>query len=162
MLTLLSPGIRLLGRFGFARKFQLLFLLFMLPLVGSLWMIGQDYRDKLALISGERAGVRQLLALDALDDLLAAQRDRAARWKAADILHELTPAAREAKDALDAANPLVAQALTQLSADLHKDSAQADTLNRYQTLQTATTGLDSASLRTVAGGQTDTSALRPP
>ncbi|WP_297842142.1 methyl-accepting chemotaxis protein [Pseudomonas sp.] len=149
MLTLLSPGIRLLGRFGFARKFQLLFLLFMLPLVGSLWMIGQDYRDKLALISGERAGVRQLLALDALDDLLAAQRDRAARWKAADILHELTPAAREAKDALDAANPLVAQALTQLSADLHKDSAQADTLNRYQTLQTATTGLDSASLRTV-------------
>jgi len=149
MLTLLSPGIRLLGRFGFARKFQLLFLLFMLPLVGSLWMIGQDYRDKQALISGERAGVRQLLALDALDDLLAAQRDRAARWKAADILHELTPAAREAKDALDAANPLVAQALTQLSADLHKDSAQADTLNRYQTLQTATTGLDSASIRTV-------------
>jgi hypothetical protein len=101
MLTLLSPGIRLLGRFGFARKFQLLFLLFMLPLVGSLWMIGQDYRDKQALISGERAGVRQLLALDALDDLLAAQRDRAARWKAADILHELTPAAREAKDALE-------------------------------------------------------------
>jgi methyl-accepting chemotaxis protein len=149
MLTLLSPGIRLLGRFGFARKFQLLFLLFMLPLVGSLWMIGQDYRDKQALISGERAGVRQLLALDALDDLLAAQRDRAARWKAADILHELTPAAREAMAALDAANPLVAQALTQLSADLHKDSAQADTLNRYQTLQTATTGLDSAALRTV-------------
>jgi methyl-accepting chemotaxis protein len=149
MLTLLSPGIRLLGRFGFARKFQLLFLLFMLPLVGSLWMIGQDYRDKLALISGERAGVRQLLALDTLDDLLAAQRDRAARWKAADILHEPTPAAREAMAALDAANPLVAQALTQLGTDLHTNSAQTDTLNRYQTLQGATAGLDSAALRTV-------------
>ncbi|MEB0041207.1 MULTISPECIES: methyl-accepting chemotaxis protein [unclassified Pseudomonas] len=149
MLTLLSPGIRLLGRFGFARKFQLLFLLFMLPLVGSLWMIGQDYRDKLALISGERAGVRQLLALDSLDDLLAAQRDRAARWKAADILHEPTPAAREAMAALDAANPVVGQALVQLGIDLHSNGAQADTLNRYQTLQNATTGLDSAALRTV-------------
>ena len=82
MQAFLSPGIGLLGRFGFARKFQLLFLLFILPLAGSLWMIGQDYRDKLSLISGERAGVRQLLALDALDDLRAAQRDRAARFTA--------------------------------------------------------------------------------
>ena len=30
MHSLLSPGIRLLGRFGFARKFQILFFLFML------------------------------------------------------------------------------------------------------------------------------------
>ena len=79
MQAFLSPGISLLGRFGFARKFQLLFLLFILPLAGSLLMIGQDYRAKLSLISGERAGVRQLLALDALDNLLSAQRDRAAR-----------------------------------------------------------------------------------
>ena len=42
MHSLLSPGIRVLGRFGFARKFQILFLLFILPLAGSLWMIGQD------------------------------------------------------------------------------------------------------------------------
>jgi len=62
MQAFLSPGIKLLGRFGFAGKFQLLFLLFILPLAGSLLMIGQDYRDKLNLISGERAGVRQLLA----------------------------------------------------------------------------------------------------
>lgn len=149
MQALLSPGIRLLGRFGFARKFQLLFLLFMLPLVGSLWMIGQDYRDKLALISGERAGARQLLALETLDDLLAAQRDRAARWKAADILHEPTSAAREAMTALDAANPAVGQALTLLGNVLHSDGATAETLNRYQTLQAAVTGLDSAALRTV-------------
>ena len=79
MQAFLSPGIKLLGRFGFAGKFQLLFLLFILPLAASLLMIGQDYRDKLNLISGERAGVRQLLALDALDNLLAAQRDRAAQ-----------------------------------------------------------------------------------
>jgi hypothetical protein len=47
MQSLLSPGIRLLGRLGFARKFQVLFFLFILPLAGSLWMIGQDYRSKL-------------------------------------------------------------------------------------------------------------------
>jgi hypothetical protein len=91
MQSFLSPGIKLLGRFGFARKFQLLFLLFILPLAGSLLMIGQDYRDKLNLISGERAGVRQLLSLDALDNLLAAQRDRAARWRATETNRQPTP-----------------------------------------------------------------------
>ncbi len=149
MQALLSPGIRLLGRFGFARKFQLLFLLFMLPLVGSLWMIGQDYRDKLALISGERAGVHQLLALETLDDLLGAQRDRAARWKAADILHDQTPAAREAMTALDANNPVVIQAVTDLGGVLKSKGALKETLDRYQTLQATVTGLDSAALRTV-------------
>lgn len=42
MQAFLSPGIKLLGRFGFAGKFQLLFLLFILPLAGSLLMIGHD------------------------------------------------------------------------------------------------------------------------
>jgi len=73
MHSLLSPGIRLLGRFGFARKFQILFILFILPLAGSLWMIGLDYRDKLAVISSEKSGVSQLLTLDALDGQLTAQ-----------------------------------------------------------------------------------------
>ena len=92
MQAFLSPGIKLLGRFGFAGKFQLLFLLFILPLAASLLMIGQDYRDKLNLISGERAGVRQLLSLDALDNLLAAQRNRAARWRATETNRQPTPA----------------------------------------------------------------------
>ena len=61
MIGLLSPGMRLLGRFGFARKFQVLFLLFMLPLMFSLWLIGADYRARLAVIAGEQSGVRQLL-----------------------------------------------------------------------------------------------------
>ena len=72
MHAFLSPGIRLLGRFGFARKFQVLFLLFIVPLMGSLYLIGQDYRSKLALITEERAGVNQLLSLDSLDNLLEA------------------------------------------------------------------------------------------
>jgi len=146
---LLSPGMRLLGRFGFARKFQVLFFLFILPLVGSLWMIGQDYRSKLALISTEQSGVRQLLALDALDGQLAAQRNRAARWKAADILHNPTPAALEAMAALDNATPLLAQALEGAGTQLKALNASPDTMIRYQALQGASAGLDSAGLRTV-------------
>lgn len=146
MQSFLSPGIKLLGRFGFARKFQLLFLLFILPLAGSLLMIGQDYRDKLNLISGERAGVRQLLALDALDNLLAAQRDRAARWRATETNRQPTPATLAAMAAFDAVQPAVQQATTDLGNALNNEGAEGETLSRYQALQTALGGLDSKSL----------------
>jgi methyl-accepting chemotaxis protein len=149
MQSLLSPGIRLLGRFGFARKFQVLFFLFMLPLAGSLWMIGQDYRGKLAVISEEQSGVRQLLALDALDGQLTAQRNRAARWKAADILHDPTPAAKAAMSALDAANPQMEQTLVKLGDELKARHVSAETLARFQALQASVKGMDSESLRTV-------------
>ena len=118
MNSLLSPGMRLMGHFGFARKFQVLFLLFMLPLVGSGWVIATDYRNKLAVISGEQSGVRQLMALDELNVELSAQRDHAARWKAADILKEPTPEARAAMANVDAGNPRIAKALENLSAAL--------------------------------------------
>ncbi|MBC3364714.1 methyl-accepting chemotaxis protein [Pseudomonas sp. SWRI154] len=149
MQAFLSPGIRLLGHFGFARKFQLLFLLFILPLMGSLWLIGQDYRDKLNLISGERAGVRQLLALDNLDNLLAAQRNRAARWRATETNRQPTPATLAAMAAFDAVQPALNQAADGLGATLQAEGAEADTLARYQTLQTSLKGLDSKSLGTV-------------
>lgn len=146
MQAFLSPGIKLLGRFGFAGKFQLLFLLFILPLAGSLLMIGQDYRDKLNLISGERAGVRQLLALDALDNLLAAQRDRAARWRATETNRQPTPATLAAMGAFDAVQPAVLQATTDLGNALKNEGAEGATLARYEALQTALNGLDSKSL----------------
>ncbi|CAI8738010.1 methyl-accepting chemotaxis protein [Pseudomonas sp. IT-P2] len=146
MQAFLSPGIRLLGRFGFARKFQLLFLLFILPLAGSLLMIGQDYRDKLNLIAGERAGVRQLLALDALDNLLAAQRDRAARWRATETNRQPTPATLAAVAAFDGVQPAVAQATLELGSALQAEGAEGETLTRYQALQAALNGLDSKSL----------------
>ncbi|RMP22371.1 Methyl-accepting chemotaxis protein [Pseudomonas coronafaciens pv. atropurpurea] len=111
MNSLLSPGMRLMGRFGFARKFQVLFLLFILPLVGSAWFITKDYRNKLDVISGEQSGVRQLLALDDLNVELSAQRDHAARWKAADILREPTPAAKEAMISVDAGIARITKAL---------------------------------------------------
>ncbi|SDB29738.1 Methyl-accepting chemotaxis protein [Pseudomonas sp. NFACC23-1] len=149
MQAFLSPGIRLLGHFGFARKFQLLFLLFILPLMGSLWLIGQDYRDKLSLISGERAGVRQLLALDNLDNLLTAQRNRAARWRATETNRQPTPATLAAMAAYDAVQPALTQAASDLGNALQTEGVEADTLARYQALQTSLNGLDSKSLGSV-------------
>ncbi|KTB58718.1 chemotaxis protein [Pseudomonas viridiflava ICMP 13104] len=149
MNSFLSPGMRLMGRFGFARKFQVLFLLFILPLAGSAWFITKDYRNKLEVISGEQSGVRQLLALDDLNVELSAQRDHAARWKAADILREPTPAAREAMANVDAGIPRITKALQGVNAVLVQESAPADTMARYNALQAAVTGLDTASLRTV-------------
>ncbi|SDS67282.1 Methyl-accepting chemotaxis protein [Pseudomonas asplenii] len=149
MHAFLSPGMRLLGRFGFARKFQVLFLLFIVPLMASLYMIGQDYRGKLALIGEERAGVRQLLALDTLDNLLSAQRDRAARWKATETNRQPTPATIAAMALLDKAQPDINQALEQLGQTLQHEGADAETLKRYQALQATLSGLDSASLSKV-------------
>ncbi|MCI3943861.1 methyl-accepting chemotaxis protein [Pseudomonas syringae] len=149
MNSLLSPGMRLMGRFGFARKFQVLFLLFILPLAGSAWFITKDYGNKLDVISGEQSGVRQLLALDVLNVELSAQRDHAARWKAADILREPTPAAKEAMVSVDAGIPRITKALEGVNAALVQENAPADTMARYKDLQAAVTGLDTASLRTV-------------
>jgi hypothetical protein len=149
MHTLLSPGIHLLGRFGFARKFQVLFFLFMLPLAGSLWMIGSDYRGKLNVITSEQSGVHQLLALDTLDGQLTAQRNLAARWKALDILHTPTPAAQAAMDKVDAGNPMIMQSLQGLGEALKARNASADTLARFEALQAAVKGMDTQSLRTV-------------
>ncbi|WP_460164803.1 methyl-accepting chemotaxis protein [Pseudomonas sp. S1_G07] len=149
MHSLLSPGIRLLGRFGFARKFQLLFFLFMLPLVGSLWVIGQDYREKLSVIASEQSGVRQLLALDTLDAQLIAQRNLAARWKAVDLLREPTAAAKAAMATLDANVPPIQQSLQTLGDTLKAQKAGADIQARFETLQASVKGLDSQSQRTV-------------
>jgi len=43
MTGVLKPGVRLLQRFSFAHKFQLVFLLFALPLGYALWVISSDY-----------------------------------------------------------------------------------------------------------------------
>jgi len=121
----------------------------MLPLVGSLWMIGLDYRDKLAVISSEKSGVSQLLALDALDGQLTAQRNLASRWKALDLLREPTPAAKAAMDKLDANNPLILQSLQTLGDALRQQGASVETLARFDALQATVKGMDVQSLRTV-------------
>ncbi|VVN47938.1 hypothetical protein PS681_05999 [Pseudomonas fluorescens] len=90
-----------------------------------------------------------MLALDALDNLLAAQRDRAARWRATETNRQPTPATLAAMGAFDAVQPAVLQATTDLGAALKNEGAEGETLTRYQALQTALNGLDSKSLSSV-------------
>jgi len=158
MHSLLSPGIRLLGRFGFARKFQILFILFILPLAGSLWMIGLDYRDKLAVISSEKSGVSQLLTLDALDGQLTAQRNLASRWKALDLLREPTPAAKAAMDQVDANNPFILQSLQALGDALKKQARAAIPWPASMRCRQRSRGWMCNPCAPSAGGQTATTA----
>jgi methyl-accepting chemotaxis protein len=149
MQSVLSPGIRLLSRFGFARKFQLLFLLFALPLAGSLWMVGQTYLAKMAVIAKEHSGVRQLLALDAVDSQLASQRNLAARWKAVDTARTPGPEAQQAIAKLDAAMPVLRTAFDNLASVLTAEGASDEVQKTLQDLQAGVPQLESASLRTV-------------
>jgi methyl-accepting chemotaxis protein len=146
MNALLSPGVVLLDRFKFARKFQLLFLLFMLPLAASLWLLGQDYVQRLGVIASERAGVVQLLALEPLNDQLLAQRDLTARWKASDTLRQMTPAASAAKQAFEAAGPAIQQSLTAVGTSLAGSASSAAAQKLYQGLQGAVANIDAASM----------------
>ncbi|CAD5107293.1 methyl-accepting chemotaxis protein [Pseudomonas carbonaria] len=84
MNALLLPGVSALERFSFARKFQLLALLFILPLAYAAWSIGSTYLNKLALVDGERSGVVQLRALDQVELELVRQRNLTARWKSSE------------------------------------------------------------------------------
>ncbi|WP_426152235.1 methyl-accepting chemotaxis protein [Pseudomonas sp. DC3000-4b1] len=142
MATLLSPGIRLLGRFTFAGKFLLLFVLFMLPLLASLGMLGHGYQARLDVIGHERLGIARLKALEPTDRLLNIQRAQVARWKALDIQHKPTPAAQAALDAVTATAPQLVEAVSQLGLALSDTGASAEVLRRYQTLQQATAALD--------------------
>ena len=149
MQSVLSPGIRLLSRFGFARKFQLLFLLFALPLTGSLWMVGQAYQAKMAVIAKEETGVRQLLALDKVDSLLSARRNLAARWKAVDTARTPGPEAQKAIAELDASMPALVKALDEFATVLAEEGASSELQQRLQTLQAAAPQLELTALRTV-------------
>ncbi|WP_079203639.1 methyl-accepting chemotaxis protein [Pseudomonas sp. CC6-YY-74] len=84
MTGVLKPGIRVLERFSFARKFQLLFVLFALPLGYALWVISSDHLARLTLIDHELEGVHGVQALGAVQREIIAQRTLLARWKGTD------------------------------------------------------------------------------
>src|SRR5690606_8402747 len=81
MTGVLKPGVRLLQRFSFARKFQLVFLLFALPLGYALWVIGSDYLARLKAVDEEMEGARALQRMASVQQELIAQRTLTARWK---------------------------------------------------------------------------------
>ncbi|WP_145011389.1 methyl-accepting chemotaxis protein [Pseudomonas oryzihabitans] len=147
--VLLSPGIRALGRFGFARKFMLLLVLFILPLVVSLWLLGADFQAKLATVSGERSGVRLLQRLDALEAELNAQRNLTARWKAVDTSRQQTPAVEAAIAALEKRGDSRRERLAALQQQVTAEALGSDVEKRFQALQQAVAGLELKDLRSL-------------
>ncbi|PAU64628.1 methyl-accepting chemotaxis protein [Pseudomonas indica] len=81
MTGVLKPGVRLLERFSFARKFQLVFLLFLLPMGYALWTIVSDHVERLSLMDQERAGMHTVQVLSDVQKALLEQRTLFARWK---------------------------------------------------------------------------------
>ncbi|WP_332822189.1 methyl-accepting chemotaxis protein [Pseudomonas sp.] len=84
MTGVLKPGVRVLERFSFARKFQLLFVLFVLPLGYALWVITSDHLARLTLIDHELQGMHGVQALGSVQREVIAQRTLLARWKGTD------------------------------------------------------------------------------
>jgi methyl-accepting chemotaxis protein len=81
MTGVLKPGVRLLERFSFARKFQLVFILFALPLGFSLWVISSNYLARLTSIDHELEGLSALQGMADVQQALIEQRTLLSRWK---------------------------------------------------------------------------------
>ncbi|MCJ8167702.1 methyl-accepting chemotaxis protein [Atopomonas sediminilitoris] len=81
-MKLLMPGIRLFERFHFARKFQLLFLMFLAPMLYALWQISDRVLDELNSIDGELSGIELTNQLTPLHAQAALQRGTVNLWKA--------------------------------------------------------------------------------
>ena len=127
MTRVLKPGVRLLERFSFARKFQLVFVLFVLPLAYALWVISSDHLGRLALIDNELEGMRGVQSIGAVQRAVLEQRTLSARWKGTDTAAEALLKEREA--ALD-------DALTAAIEQLQDDMLSPQTQAHLQSLQT--------------------------
>ncbi|MDZ4190474.1 methyl-accepting chemotaxis protein [Ectopseudomonas chengduensis] len=141
MTGVLKPGVRLLQRFSFAHKFQLVFLLFALPLGYALWVISGDYLSRLQSVDFEVEGAQALERMAQVQHELIAQRTLLARWKGTENAAQGLLQQREAK--LDEA---LQQAAEPLQSDLISDQAR----QHFQALQGERDGLRAAGLTKVA------------
>ena len=140
MTGVLKPGVRLLQRFSFAHKFQLVFLLFALPLGYALWVISSDYLSRLQSVDFEVEGAQALERMAQVQHELIAQRTLLARWKGTENAAQGLLQQREAK--LDEA---LQQAAEPLQSDLISDQAR----QHFQALQGERDGLRAAGLTKV-------------
>jgi methyl-accepting chemotaxis protein len=140
MTGVLKPGVRLLQRFSFARKFQLVFLLFALPLGYALWIIGSDYLSRLQSVDYEVEGAQALERMAQVQQELIAQRTLLARWKGTEDAAQGLLLQREGK--LDEA---LQQAAEPLQSELISDQAR----QHFQALQDERDGLRAAGLTKV-------------
>ncbi|MDH1621462.1 methyl-accepting chemotaxis protein [Pseudomonas chengduensis] len=141
MTGVLKPGVRLLQRFSFAHKFQLVFLLFALPLGYALWVISSDYLSRLQSVDFEVEGAQALERMAQVQHELIAQRTLLARWKGTENAAQGLLQQREAR--LDEA---LQQAAEPLQSDLISDQAR----QHFQALQGERDGLRAAGLTKVA------------
>lgn len=141
MTGVLKPGVRLLQRFSFAHKFQLVFLLFALPLGYALWVISSDYLSRLQSVDFEVEGAQALERMAQVQHELIAQRTLLARWKGTENAAQGLLQQREARldDALQ-------QAAEPLQSELISDQAR----QHFQALQGERDGLRAAGLTKVA------------
>ena len=150
MTGVLKPGVRLLERFSFARKFQLVFVLFALPLGFSLWVIGSNYLERLNAIDHELEGISALQGMAGVQHELIEQRTLLSRWKGTEkaaeaLLRERASGLEPALQALE--QPLKSKLLSnqarqhlqglsaaqaELSIDVLGKLALPDALERYQ------------------------------
>ncbi|XLY87785.1 methyl-accepting chemotaxis protein [Ectopseudomonas mendocina] len=140
MTGVLKPGVRLLQRFSFAHKFQLVFLLFALPLGYALWVISSDYLSRLQSVDYEVEGAQALERMAQVQHELIAQRTLLARWKGTENAAQGLLQQREAK--LDEA---LQQAAEPLQSELISDQAR----QHFQALQGERDGLRAAGLTKV-------------
>ncbi|XXF08247.1 methyl-accepting chemotaxis protein [Pseudomonas sp. D2-3] len=105
MWGLLKPGIRVLERVSFARKFQLLFVLFVIPLGYALWVMTSTNLERIEVLRSEVEGMHGVQALGAVEQELHQQRFLLARWKGNDKAAEALLRERSGKlgEALEAA-----------------------------------------------------------
>ncbi len=140
MTGVLKPGVRLLQRFSFAHKFQLVFLLFALPLGYALWVISSDYLSRLQFIDDEVEGAHALERMAQVQGELIAQRTLLARWKGTENAAQALLKQREAQ--LDAA---LQEAAEPLQSELISDQAR----QHFQALQGERDGLRAEGLTRV-------------
>jgi len=133
MAGVLKPGMRLLEGFSFARKFQLVFVLFALPLGFSLWVISSNHLAKLTFIDHELEGINVLHGMAGVQRELIEQRTLISRWKGTEKPAEALLRERE---------PALNEALQQLSEPLQSSLFSVQARQHLQNLTAAQTELN--------------------
>jgi methyl-accepting chemotaxis protein len=149
MNALLLPGVNALEKFSFARKFQLLALLFILPLAYAAWSIGENYLGKLKVVDDEHSGVLQLQALDKVEQVLVRQRNLTARWKSTERNREASAETQAAITRLQQSETELDQALHDLQQTLVSEGASEQVQASLRTLQGQRDGLRAQALGSV-------------
>lgn len=141
MTVVLKPGVSLLERFSFARKFLILAILFILPLAYALWAIWSEHVAGQRLIDQQIKGLHDIQALAQVQREVLEQRTLLARWKGTDAAAQGLLTSRESK--LD-------EALKEAAEQLSGSKMSSQTTELLQALQADRPRLAVAELGSIA------------